>query len=721
MLNFVKNKSQSYTAFSLVEMLMALLVASLLLAALAPVMTRHTELVSIDENRLHPNTLRAYVNPGKYAFEVPEGITNLNIQASGGGGGGGGVSSKTYKVPYTSDTSFTVPKGVYEISFSLIGAGGSGGSAYAKTGSDSCGSGSNTIHYMADSGRDLCARRSNPYRTYVWNVVDASKGESCSGPYCCWVNLNYGCSDSPVEGGLSGCGRAVCKYGAASSWCSEVGNYDTGAEGFKTKAGRLLTSSEAKRIVDSGNYGKGSIELPYYDNIDMGLASIYGSKLPIAGISSGVIGTSNNYGYPCSTWLKDAYYINLWNVETPIISSTGTDSGFTVLCVRDLENWFPYTGAGGMSGSKLVQTIKVTPGDTITLVVGKSGATTSAGQKGSNGGDTYLYHKDSTGTVNTYYAKGGTGGNPATSSANGETISSYSPSCSSDGVCSFAIPENDGLGTSGKSESGGYGAGGAIGGTQDTGKGEDGSKHGAGGGGGSCLRTVRTPSSCSAGGRGGSGYIEITYSAVSPGGGGGAGGMVGYSIINNNAKQISLKVSQGEVLNITVGAGGLGGSESSSGFDGKDTVISTKHNEKFIFHGGKGGTSGSFDSENFQIPAEGGFGGNYPDASSKEYKEIIAPLTAKGLSAASDEHGFAGGEGGMTVTGYRGGCGGMQISTDASNPCNSETENGAGAINYDASKNKYGGSGGGGFNPDTGSKGSGGMGADGFVLIKWSE
>ena len=88
-------------AFSLVEMLMALLVASLLLAALAPVMTKRlNDNVSVTVPSKSDSGYKIFTtddadceevegqNYMKCAFTVPNDVTQLNIYMQGAGGGG---------------------------------------------------------------------------------------------------------------------------------------------------------------------------------------------------------------------------------------------------------------------------------------------------------------------------------------------------------------------------------------------------------------------------------------------------------------------------------------------------------------------------------------------------------------------------------------------------------------------------------------------------------
>ena len=109
-----------FKAFSLVEMLMALLVASLLMAALAPVMTRRMHenvVVSGTGKTILPKVYCAYINNGLIPVKketIEEGCAVPNdtyyaniIMASGGGGGGGAVESANGVTDYTLMPAYT--------------------------------------------------------------------------------------------------------------------------------------------------------------------------------------------------------------------------------------------------------------------------------------------------------------------------------------------------------------------------------------------------------------------------------------------------------------------------------------------------------------------------------------------------------------------------------------------------------------------------------------
>lgn len=145
-------------AFSLVEMLMALLVASLLMVALAPVMTKKmndTLTVNGEYNPRSTTTKKEIIfgsdecpndniKTAEDGSEYCEGIYTVPSDYTGtirvtviGAGGGGGVAPTAGFSEYTTagSTTFTVPAMVNEIEATLVGggAGGAGGGIKQKT------------------------------------------------------------------------------------------------------------------------------------------------------------------------------------------------------------------------------------------------------------------------------------------------------------------------------------------------------------------------------------------------------------------------------------------------------------------------------------------------------------------------------------------------------------------------------------------------------------
>ncbi len=141
------------SGFSLIEMLMALLVASLLMAALAPVMTRRTAdnmtvlsgagngagkpvVVEIDYNSENCNEIKTDTDESQYCegtFTIPEeygGRVKVTLIGAGGGGATAPTAGYTEYVNSGNHT-FTVPAGVKEVETTLISGGGGGGAGYS--------------------------------------------------------------------------------------------------------------------------------------------------------------------------------------------------------------------------------------------------------------------------------------------------------------------------------------------------------------------------------------------------------------------------------------------------------------------------------------------------------------------------------------------------------------------------------------------------------------
>ena len=183
-------------AFSLVEMLLALLVVAILLTAMAPAITkRHKDSLSVgisgkdkstegsafliydSSNGIMYPTGKAslaltQLYPGVIAFEnTSTSTTEIKLTLQGAGGGGGGYarssgltlnSSSTQAVNSTTTRNYEwrVPRGVSNVKVSLAGGGGGGGAGAASSGSGG------TEEYLLPSARngnegDLCIKKYN--------------------------------------------------------------------------------------------------------------------------------------------------------------------------------------------------------------------------------------------------------------------------------------------------------------------------------------------------------------------------------------------------------------------------------------------------------------------------------------------------------------------------------------------------------------------------------
>ncbi len=750
-------------AFTLAELLTAVLVISVIMVALAPVITkRMQENISVETDRKKGEEI--WTNPGTYTFQAPVGINILEISGAGGGGGGAGAVMKNYSKTYSgsSTRTITVPKGVSRVTFTLEGAGGGGGGANARINSDTC-KYPLTIPAIADSGKDLCvsnAEVASGYRGY-FDVINV--GVEGTRDTTCWVatasqNTAGHCSSiswpsaSPYFKG-GGCKKMVCTRAGADGFC-QLYTPEYVGEDIRNIRYRFLTTAELKRLEVQSN-SSNQYKWIFGKGLDLGMhmykyGAATGGKYTASNEVGGCMAPNSTACSPYRLHLEDAEAViidtNYWGSDpNQLVFDTegfryedATQSGTAqVRCVRELNNWDQYSGAGGATGAKLTKTINVQPGDTLTFVTGTGGAGgNKGGGTGTQGGSTCVEHKrngvrytDPDNSLNNgyYCAYGGYGGRGATTSANGQPNSTLAACTHTDG-CTKSTN-----GSAGGSAQGGKGANGPDGATADTGQnntaglGFNATDYTTGGGGGFCQRGNRTPSNCQKGGKGADGRFTIEFDQYAAGGGGGAAGAAGTDK-SGNYHPIKMRVQGGETITFTIGAGGLGGQFSTDGEDGQDTIIAKKNNpEVFAFRGGLGGKAGLFngtcahDTLGCAVGGLGGAGGKYPNYlnTPNSFSYLNAPTKAAGKQGSRDTKGFQGGSGGATVIGEYGNCGGFEVNAD--NGCSKYDANGNGGQKHNPITNLLGGEGGGGAGTDGKDGGSGGSGAPGYIRIKWDE
>lgn len=750
-------------AFTLAELLTAVLVISVIMVALAPVITkRMQENISVETDRKKGEEI--WTNPGTYTFQAPVGINILEISGAGGGGGGAGAVMKNYSKTYSgsSTRTITVPKGVSRVTFTLEGAGGGGGGANAKTKNDTC-KYPLTIPSMADNGKDLCVGLPELSAGYTGYIDVVNVGTAGTRNVTCWVatasqNTAGYCSAtswpsaSPYFKG-GGCKKMVCTREATNHICAFLTNEYVG-EDSRVIQYRMLTKAELERMsgesVSSNQY-----KWIFSKGLDLGMhmykdGAATGGRFTAANENGSCRSPISTACCPYRIHIQEGYgYIidtDYWgsNPNELVFENRGIlyDGGNNnqtaqVRCVRELNNWDQYSGAGGATGAKLTKTINVQPGDTLTFVIGAGGAGgNKGGGTGSQGGSTCVEHKrngvrytDPDNSLNNgyYCAYGGYGGKGATTSANGQPNSTLAACTHTDG-CTKSTN-----GSAGGSAQGGKGANGPDGATADTGQnntaglGFNATDYTTGGSGGFCQRGNRTPSNCQKGGKGADGRFTIEFDQYVAGGGGGAAGAAGTGK-SGNYHPIKMRVQGGETITFTIGAGGLGGQFSTDGEDGQDTIIAKKNNpEVFAFRGGLGGKVGLFngtcayDTLGCGVGGLGGAGGKYPNYlnTPNSFSYLNAPTKAVGKQGSQDTKGFQGGSGGATVIGEYGSCGGFEVNTD--NGCSKYDANGNGGQKHNPITNLLGGEGGGGAGTDGKDGGSGGSGAPGYIRIKWDE
>ena len=598
-----------FGAFTLAELLMATLVISIIMVALAPVITRRAhDNVAITVNQ--KQGLEIFATPGIYSFDVPVGINTLFIQGAGGGGGGAGATYIEKSLTFNSGTTWTVPKGVNQITFTLQGGGGGGAGGYGKQGDETCDY--IRLPEMADDGRDLCYFSKElddnvRFGQHGSTLYVAKPGETAPMTKTCFRydgENKLAHTSIQASGGLDISTRISCAPEGAYYYCNCELPHTLGWKppcygfdpGLKVHDTYLMKTSEMQRIINASPSPDYKYLTPEYLDVYMYSTGNPTTKVTHASPTSNCTysGSSASYchlGIPLQGgsfwWYTSIYYDGSCNNNCqPYISGgTFTNSGIPI-CVYAIKDWYPYGGSGGGSGSKLTHTIKVLPGDDLVITIGDGGLGGNAGSNGNTGSATQIVHKRNGSTLATYYANGGHGGNKATTSGAGAATPATNRGCSSGGSCTTVVSSP--AGSAGGTGAGGNGSGGVSGGTPDKlpTAGSANSSHG--GGGGFCPRSARTASACQKGADGGSGKAIINYRVNLPGAGGGSATRVGGSTTvsgEDKKYEIKYKVQEGSRLVIKIGAGGSGGGVGQDGTNGEPTIVG---DNKILFLGGQG-------------------------------------------------------------------------------------------------------------------------------------
>lgn len=652
--------------FSVAELIISILVISIILAAFTPLITQKAR-NSLTVRTNVTKGLEIYTNPGTYAFDVPLGINTLFIQGAGGGGGGAGATSEEKEVSITTSTNWIVPSGVYQLTLSIIGSGGGGGGSNGNsTGTTSCeynpGTGGNPSSSLlsqyplykivrgSNTGSDLCMFKRNALDYGTWpydhTVTIKKAGETCTSEKCCWYasTKDTGVGNSDYIYSYKGNKRAVCKLSAAKQICSSYGSINHVSYGY-----RLPQKSELS-IVDkfinefSVNAGESGLQLCGHN--------YKSNKVPQCMIGDTCIGADAlNRCQAMGLWSYEGNVVAYWAGGGTYNTSWGyptSGEAYSVRCVKDLNYYNPYSGAGGASGAILEKTISVLPKDVLEITIGNGGNGGAAKTKGSQGETTTIVHKRNNIELGTYYVKGGLGGNAATTSAHGTayTNGTANNETTPTGTC-YARNRNTTTGTfnggnincsiiSNSGESGASTQGG-NGGTVDNtitiekgdassggylyidsartafqratdkeislAKGQNATSYGFGGGGGFTPIWANSTNNFYQGGKGAQGKVVIKYNIALPGGGGGSGSRIGGVNNDNNMYEIKYKVDEGSRIVFIVGSGGSGGTISQNGFNGAATIIG---DNDIVFLAGEGG---KIATESDKALSQGGQGG----------------------------------------------------------------------------------------------------------------
>ncbi len=664
--------SKRQVAFSLVEMLMALLVASLLLAALAPVMTRKmTENVNVFGTGGGGNAPAMFkcwdyddpalqlASDGSGYKVLPEDfkiddawIVNF-ILASGGGGGAGATKSAvvadSYTEPNEGKNGIKIEYNMddFEIETMTGGGGGAGGGAAVHS-SATCTGGASV---------DKCECMGQKYD---------SVNKVC-------VSGNLGSKN------LANAKTACSNLAPSSKWqiptMAQLGNWKNQYSNYGIKSGNTVwsrdTSACSKTETKPSTCFRAWHSNPGYWHCD----DAPGYCCTAAMCSS----SRHSYDGECVAFNKNLptttscgtnyHYYTLsgssWNAVTNI--NTNTNSRLTYCMYNDSgnvtgEKFYSLSGGGGggsagiidndfdlIAKKKLRDKIRENIGGYIVLDIGEggrggNGASSKGGKasNGTNGSDSCIIVQNSARVPQfKLCVKGGNGGYGADASKTNASTDGYGrggTSVAKDNGCytyDYTLSANQrvefscsaagkaagngGAGTNNPT-AGGKGGASVLNSNQVSNSGKDGvtpnatTSPGAGGGGGSATKSGFGSSATFAFGKGGDGakgYIKLKYkhNYEAAGGGGGGAGYVGH--IKN------INVGKSATCSIKVGYGGIGGngaSGSASAIKGGDggassIVCSNAPNVTYRIFGGKGGSIGTSASTASGSSSVGGLGG----------------------------------------------------------------------------------------------------------------
>lgn len=405
-------------AFSLIEMLMALLVASLLLAALAPVMTRkmNENVVVSGTGNIITNKYCAFINDETETLEyldentgcvVPDGIYLASaIIASGGGGGGGAAGlgeSKTGETTLIDNSSLigsaqTFNGSTKSLKVLIAGAGGGGGGgAYYSDSSAKpekqadCEPFGVYISASDNGGSAICVSKYNPGEGRDGSPdligvtsVPADGKTICNNGNCCWYGNNggvyktsrndsfYSCDNSAGGITYSGCYRTACQYNAAVTVCKNwkpLGNE-------QTSVGRLPRKDEFDAWANSGKInnkgGKPGI-LNWNPDTGVGLQLCHASNIlggvPRCYVNTDTLSCAGAGGNTCdppelwSSTLVEGYTNVRYRGDLGTTDGTdgifriltGADNdSFSVRCILDTVRIFKSATGGGGSSGAFV-------------------------------------------------------------------------------------------------------------------------------------------------------------------------------------------------------------------------------------------------------------------------------------------------------------------------------------------------------------------------------
>ena len=654
-------------AFSLVELLMALLVASLLMAALAPVMTRKTE---------ETVTMKAIFPGGGFSkyeifhkselngtdentFTVPASVTGpVKITAVGAGGGGGDAMYGVFEYKTPGDYEFIVPSGVTKLRVFMLGAGGGGASGGRDRG---------TYRASLTSGSQIY----NTPGQRTWSVPNNSKVPAMYSKCTATGVSQYKIKDTNnyVSPNYYLVNVKACGAGGGGG-----GTGGGGSGGyFNAQNMTLNVTSVNVTVGGGGGYGGGDNGGDFGNGAGWGGGGGGCENCTIGGIG---VSPGGNGAYMKGTDTS---------LDTNVIASTaGTGTAGSP------------GGSGCMYGSKWPST-KCKPASAGSLNGGGGGGGANHQGGGGGGGGATFFGRYGNSADSGFFRVAAGGGGGCTGYFAGGTGGGGGGGQGGGRGCTYT----DFIA---------YGGAGGNNTVSFVNCADTCHPHGING----AASPLGNENYCAGGNaltNGKNGYMEITwggsnilscdYDVASNGGAGGGAGQVWIGEID---------VTPGEKLTISVGKGGTGGNISGTTNGSNGTMSAIKRGGTILGYA-NGGTGGVYTNLNTATALNNAIG-KIQAKSSENYKD---------WTDLNIQSGANGGRGYLTTEGYAGGAGGYTYFKDGTKLNGANGGNSAQSAGSTPAVDKYGtgGGGGGGVSAKNQTPGAGGSGAGGYVYIEF--
>ena len=414
--------TKKYSAFTLAELLVSVLIISIIMVVLAPVITKRvTSNINVSggggstkkESKLflyNPTDPNCSAVSGQNAldcnFTTGAGVKSVNVVMVSGGGGGAGATTPNYdygkKITVTNSTigsaktqEFTITKGMknFTVTYLAGSGGGGGGGAWSESAGAAPTSQADCDKYDAkfltaeQNGTPVCVTKYNigdiPNATnggIATSVTTVQTNRTCNANACCWQGKTADpCNSSGTS--YSGCNRTVCTWYAGNASCQALAYNGTKAGDWRLPTKNELSKWASNIGAINTNKGDNGLRLCDYDS-GYGAARCY---------NYGVCDGSYDSGCgPYRVWSSTPsgrYYYEYY------LDSGGTfNQGYlnprhagSVRCVLGgAQTYNSYSGGGG-SGASFFKNYQIPDDLIVNNIGGRIVFYAAPGAKGGNG------------------------------------------------------------------------------------------------------------------------------------------------------------------------------------------------------------------------------------------------------------------------------------------------------------------------------------------------